>query len=78
VTVDLELCNNPSNRRVVPNVVGLTKAAAVIVWASSGFGAGNLNAGSFPDTDIIVTQSVQAYTCANSNNQSMTITNVPA
>jgi hypothetical protein len=76
VTVDIVDCN-AGNRRVVPNLVGLTKAQAVAAWAAGGFQPSRLNAGTFPDTATIVTQNAQAYRCENPNNFNMTITNVP-
>ncbi len=72
VTVVATACT-ASNDRVIPNLIGLTKAQAQAAWAAANMTGTLTTWGS--GGDEVVTQSVQAYRCVRPN-ADMTITNL--
>ena len=54
-------CANPS--KVIPNLIGLNKAAAQAAWTAAGFTAGNLSVWNGQNNALTVTQTRQAFQC---------------
>lgn len=63
-TVTVNTCTGTN--RVVPNLIGLTKAAAQTAWTSAGF-TGAMTSWSGQNSALILTQNRQAFECRASN-----------
>ena len=59
---------------MVPLLVGLSKTSAQSAWTAVGFSSGNMTSWSSSTSTIVVTQSVQAYSCAVKTSAIITIT----
>lgn len=69
-TIHVQSCGTDN---LVPNLIGLSKADAQTAWVNAGYASGNLTEWSGHNSDPVVTQNVQAFTCAPSTT-TMTVT----
>jgi hypothetical protein len=58
-------CANPS--RLIPNLIGLNKAAAQAAWTAAGFTGGNLTTWNGQGSALTATQTRQAFQCMAAN-----------
>ena len=72
VTVAVSACDG-NNNRVVPNLVGLSRTNAGTAWATTAGFSGSITSTGMVGSDIVVTQSQQAFSCQGKNT-SITLT----
>ena len=72
-TVDVSQCTGGS---VVPNMIGMTKTQATTAWTTAGFKSNKITTWSNFDTDVVLTQDLQAGLCQNANSATVTVKRV--